>query len=259
MLQHLSAMARSQHFVGKFAAATILMTSLCASGCQDGPLYALKKANPYFTMMEWKEDTDFGVTDYQRHSELQKLAAEIGSMPMKQQNYWFKHLGRIMNNDPSPEMRRLAIQAAASLRQSGSLELIEKGLDDESLKVQMAACTALGRRGEPEAAQLLASVVGTTPELDVKNSAIAALGRHKNQMAIDSLRVVLEDLDPATTQLAISSLRGVTGKNLGNDPKRWIAAIDQTNQNKALPGAAPAGGDSNEIRYAQGEGVTIQR
>lgn len=211
-------------------------------------------------MMEWKEDRAFGVTDYQRHSELQKLAAEIGGMPAKEQNYWFKHLGRIMNNDPSPEMRRLAIQAASRLRQPDSLALIESGLDDDSLKVQMAACTALGRRSEAKAAQLLASVVGTTPELDVKNSAIAALGNHKSQVAIDTLRVVLEDLDPATTELAMSSLRGVTGKNVGNDPKQWIAAIDQTNAARNQSDSVPSGtGSADQIRYAQGMEATIQR
>lgn len=219
------------------------------TGCHDGPLYALKHTNPYFVLREWRRDRALGVTDQERRKELARLSEEIGDMPAKDQAFWKGHLGRIVNNDPSPEMRRLAMVAASRIDDASAIDLIESGLDDESLKVQMEACRSLGVRKEPRAAQLLASTVGTTTELDVKNSAIAALGSHKGTIPVESLRVVLDEQDPATLDLAMSSLKSVMGKDYGNDPKQWIAAIDAS-----APVSTPDG-DSG-IRFADREDET---
>ena len=234
-----------------------IVATLCvlACGCHDGPLYALKKVNPYFALREWKRDRKLGVTDHQRRLELESLADQIADMSAKDQAFWANHLGRIMANDPSPEMRRLTVLAASRMKDPAAMGLIEQGLDDENLKVQMEACRSLGKRPEPEAAQMLASTLGTTTEVDVKNSAIRALGNHKGDIPTDSLRVVLEGQDPATIDLAMTSLRGVMGKDLGNDPKQWIAVIDQ----QQMPeGTDQSGGGSGEVRVAEGEG-SIQR
>ncbi|WP_235908586.1 HEAT repeat domain-containing protein [Roseiconus nitratireducens] len=212
-------------------------------------MYALKHVNPYFPLREWKRDRALGVTDNQRRDELASLASQIGDMSQKDQTFWAGHLNRIMNNDPSPEMRRLAVLAAGRIHGSESLELVQRGLGDENVKVQMEACRALGRRSEPQAARMLASTVGTTTELDVKNSAIEALGNHKGAIPMDSLRIALQDQDPATTDLAIQSLRGVTGKDFGDSPQEWIAALDQMQPPAATPD--PVDGDADRIRYAQ--------
>jgi hypothetical protein len=231
-------------------------------GCQDGPLYALKTINPYFTMREWKQDQKLGVTDHERHRDLRALALQIDSMSTNEQAKWLQHLDRIFENDPNPEMRRLAVVAAGKTAVPGSLELVERGLDDESIKVQMESCRALGTRSEPEAAQLLASTLGTTAELDVKHSAIAALGNHQGRIPLNSLRIVLDEQDPATLDLVMNSLRGVTGKDFGEDPQQWIAAIDQmTPESQTEPAEDRPGSpmsDPGTIRYAQGEGNSIR-
>ncbi|NND99738.1 MAG: HEAT repeat domain-containing protein [Pirellulaceae bacterium] len=202
--------------------------SFAISGCHDGPLYALKHVNPYFTMKEWREDRAFGVTDHQRRNELLTLCEQIGDMPMERQTFWSGHLNKMIDNDPSPEMRRLAINAAGKLKTNTAVGLIEKGLKDDSIKVRMEACRALGRRSEPYAAQLLASTAGSETEQDVQHAAIAAMGSHKNQIATNSLRMALSDRNPATQSIAMQSLRSVTGKNYGNKPDAWLAALDKT-------------------------------
>ena len=60
--------------------ACVGITCLGITGCHDGPLYSLKRVNPYF-LSEWKEDRAIGVTDYERRKELEILAATIGSKP----------------------------------------------------------------------------------------------------------------------------------------------------------------------------------
>ena len=203
----------------------VALGTLALSGCHDGPLYALKTVNPYFTMKEWREDDQLGVTDHERRNELIALTKKIGSMPANRQLFWAGHLSQLYEKDPSSEMRRLAINAAGKLRHGPAIALIEKGLKDDNLKVRMEACRALSRRGEPRAIQLLAATAGSETDQDVKNAAIAALGSHKGQIAMNSLRLALDDRNPATRDLAMQSLRHVTGKDFGNRPAEWLKAI----------------------------------
>ncbi len=104
--------------------------------------------------------------------------------------------------------------------------MIDKGLDDDSTKVRMEACQALGKRQGDDAARMLAATVGTETSDDVKHAALTALSNHKSQLAIDSLKIALSDRNPATRDLAVQSLKGATGKNYGDDPTVWIAALD---------------------------------
>ena len=209
---------------------------LFVAGCQDGPLYALKAANPYYTMGDWKKDAELGVTDHQRRKELASLADSIASLPPERQEFWTSHLEEIIADDDSAEMRRLAVRAAGGINSSAGVALINKGLEDDSSKVRMQACESLSRRNDDESARMLAAAVGTETDQDVRHAAISALARHKSSIATQSLRVALEDRDPATRSLVIASLQDSTGMNHGNDPQAWIAALDQ----KSSPATHPA-------------------
>ena len=239
---------------------------LSLTGCHDGPLYALKTVNPYYTLREWKDDRALGVTDHERRQELTTLASRIGNLPTERQQFWARNLSQIMQNDPNPEMRRIAMLAAGRLKTSDALQLLEMGLDDENMKVRMESCRGLGKRAEPQAAQLLASTFGTETDQDVRNAAVTALGNHKGNVALDSLRLALDEQDPATTDLAMKSLRGVTGKNLGATPAQWIAALDRSAPGNNTPGnndpgkigpASPASDDPT-VRVASGESTELR-
>ncbi|SMP50267.1 HEAT repeat-containing protein [Neorhodopirellula lusitana] len=189
-------------------------------------MYALKQANPYFSMQQWKADQKIGITDHERREELMSLAESMPNLPADRQQYWSGHLKQIFENDESAEMRRLAILAAGKTNNAEMLKLVEKGLDDDNLKVRMEACRALGNRPEDEAARLLASTVGKSQDQDVRHAAITALAKHPGKIASDSLKLALQDRDPATQNLVIGSLRQSTGQDYGTDPETWIAALD---------------------------------
>ena len=208
--------------------ATLIGLALCCftiTGCQDGPLYALKVANPYFSVKEWGEDEAIGVSDHVRRDQLIALSKTIDDLPAERQATWTNELHQLFDNDPSPEMRRLAVLTIRGVQTPQALRLIEKGLDDENVKVQMEACRSLGYQSNEEAVQLLASTVGTQSNQDVKHSAMQALASHKSQVAIDALQIALNDRNPATQLIAVESLRGSTGQDYGDDPAAWIAAL----------------------------------
>ncbi len=208
-------------------AGTVALSAVSLTGCQDGPLYAMKTVNPYFTMKEWKEDEALGVTDHERRKQLAKLSETIDKLPPDRQEFWAGHLQKMLENDQSAEMRRLVVRAAGRLEGPAALKLIEQGLDDTSTKVRMEACRSLGMMSDDDdATRLLVAAIGTDTSEDVKHSAMDALANHKNKIAVDSLRLALSDRNPATRSLAVQSLRGATGKNYGDDPQVWIAALD---------------------------------
>lgn len=204
--------------------------SLLVCGCQDGPLYAIKAANPYFSIREWKADEELGVTDHTRRTELSRLASSIDSMSNERQTFWTQHLEKIMLNDKSSEMRRLAVNAAGKITAVSPMRIIDLGLEDENTKVRMEACRALGRRSEPEAASALAKTAGSETDEDVKHAALAALSNHKGAVAVQSLQTALNDRNPATQELVINSLKSVTGQDHGADPQKWIAALQAPRQ-----------------------------
>jgi hypothetical protein len=189
-------------------------------------MYAIKAVNPYYALGEWKQDEAIGVTDHERRAQLSSLAESIDELPVERQKYWAEHLDKILENDESPEMRRLVVRAAGRLNDPSALDLIERGLDDESMKVRMEACNSLGRRDGEESAIMLATVVGTETDQNVKHAALRGLANHKNQIAVDSLKIALADPNPATRHVAVESLKGSTSKDYGDDPKVWIAALE---------------------------------
>jgi len=204
----------------------ISLQALLVTGCQDGPLYALKVANPYYSLKEWRAEKAYGETDHERWQELLRLSQTIDKLPTSEQQEWVKQFSGILENDESAEMRRLVVVSAGRLDSAESLSLIESGLKDPSTKVRMEACRSLGGRRGSDSVRLLASVFGSESNQDVKNAAVAALASFSDQIAVDSLRLALSDRNPATRAVAISSLRESTGKDYGDDPKEWIAALD---------------------------------
>ena len=236
-------MPRPHRVVRLAAAATLIIGSaaglVATTGCHDGPLYALKVANPFFSLKEWRADEQIGVTDHVRRGQLQKLAKQIPGMTPAEQSKWVPHLQKIYENDANAEMRRLTLVAAAGLAdESIAAELIGRGLDDSVAKVRMEACRSLGKRKGEDAARTLVATLNTDADLDVRHSAIAALANHPTEIAAASLKRILKDQDPATRSLAMSTLRQTTGQNVGNDPEQWIALLDKTDNPEAAAGPA---------------------
>lgn len=215
----------SSRLLHRLIVLVVAITSIHVAGCHDGPLYALKRANPYFSMREWANDEKIGVTDHKRREELLALAESIESLPAERQAFWHSHLEQIYANDASSEMRRLAVLAAGRTNDPRVLTLLESGMNDDSVKVRMEACRALGRQSSDDAARLLATTLGSTSDRDVRHAAIQALANHPGAVANNALSNLLKDRNPATQSLVIASLQRTTGQNLGSDPDAWIAAL----------------------------------
>lgn len=204
---------------------TLFVACLACAGCHDGPLYALKHANPIL-VQQWRADEALGTTDHQRRKELELLVRTMPTLSAADRAGWQPHLRKLMENDPNADMRHLAIRASQSIEGPAALELIEMGLDDENLKVRMAACDVLGKRPEPAAAQRLARLAGESTNLDVRQAALRGLQNQGGDVANNAMKLALEDRDPAIRMTAVASLEKMTGKDFGNQPEAWLAFLN---------------------------------
>ncbi|MEL6897325.1 MAG: HEAT repeat domain-containing protein, partial [Planctomycetota bacterium] len=161
-----------------------------------------------------------------RLGELEHLASSIGNMTDERQQYWLPQLKQVLENDKSPAIRWFAVKAAGRIRSRDALQLVEMGLEDESIKVQMAACEAMGKRTEPEAGALLAKVVGSSQDHDVRLTAVDSLGSHTGDSVRAALRQAVQKREPAIRITSIASLKRVTGQDFGNDVDAWVAYLD---------------------------------
>ncbi|WP_417739595.1 HEAT repeat domain-containing protein [Rosistilla oblonga] len=203
----------------------ILTTCALLAGCHDGPLFALKTINPVYRS-QWADDEKLGPTDAQRHEELQRLVASMPSLSDADQEYWLAHIEALLENDKNPEMRTLAIRALAGCRSQRVLDLCEKQLTDESIKVRMAVCDVLAVRDEARSTELLGTTIGSESNEDVKMAAIAAVGKHQSPEAAQALKASLKSRNPAVRAAAVESLAQCTGKELGEDPQVWVAYLE---------------------------------
>ena len=198
----------------------LLLTVLGAAGCLDGPMFALKRINPYYRR-QWAKDSVLGPTYHDRISEVRLLRQQLPGMSSEEQASWVESLDTIIHHDPSPEMRREAVLAVAAVKGPRAVELISAASEDESVKVRMAACEAVGQQDLESAIPLLQKMLKDEDVHGVRVAAINTLGTIGDQRAIDLLGGVLQERSPALQEAATKALASSTGKSFGGDVAKW--------------------------------------
>lgn len=191
-----------------------------ATGCLDGPLFALKKMNPYFRR-EWAKDVAIGPTYYERIEELRLLKTQLASMSEEEQSKWLVHLDAIVKHDPSPEMRREAVLALGSVRSEQSVSIIQFAANDNAAKVRMAVCKAIANQSETAAYPILQKMLKDEDEDGVQKEAVLALGNFNSTESKGMLTAVLQEKSPAMQFVATEALGKSTGLHYGGDVAKW--------------------------------------
>lgn len=132
-----------------------------------------------------------------------------------------RQLVKMMLSEHDPRVRCRILEVAADFETPTAGAICTGALQDPDERVRMAACSAWGRRGGPEAIDLLAARYQNDPELDVRLRAIRALGELHDMAAVPVLAKALEDGDPAVQYRAVAALKQASGRDLGNDVNRW--------------------------------------
>lgn len=191
------------------------------TGCVDGPLYALKRVNPYYTA-QWKKDREHGPTFEDRYDELIFVKSRLPMMEPAEQAEWSTRLASIVQNDVSAEMRSQAIGAIAGLKTPEATTALNAASSDDVEKVRLAACEAWKLHGGQAATDMLSSIATRTDETtSVRQAAIASLATLPDANAQATLARLIDDESPAIQYQVAQSLGEITGQEYGGDIGAW--------------------------------------
>ena len=160
-------------------------------------------------------------TPAERVAALRKLTERASRAGPDEQERISRELAQAIRKEADPSLRAEIVQTLGHYPTESAGLTLRSALSDSEADVRTAACEAWGRRGGPEAVELLGGVVSGDIDPDVRLAAIRALGNTGDPKAVDALRGALADSDPATQRRVMLSLREVTGKDFGGDARKW--------------------------------------
>ena len=163
----------------------------------------------------------YGPTADQRMKKLGEDVATAKAGTAEQQAEFTRQLAATMLAEHDPRVRSRILEAAAEFDTPAAAAICRGALQDPDERVRMEACAAWGKRGGPEAVELLAARYRSDAELDVRLRAIRSLGESGDPTAIAVLARALEDSDPAVQYRAVAALKRVSGRDLGDDVNKW--------------------------------------
>ncbi|QDU54355.1 HEAT repeat domain-containing protein [Aeoliella mucimassa] len=143
--------------------------------------------------------------------------------------------------EPDPLVRVAIIDTLAAFRTPQAATVIELGLGDEDVDVRRHCCRALGERGDPAGVPVLARVINSEPDLNVRVAAVDALGEINSPDAYTALAVAMEDRDPALQYAGVKSMKSISGQDFGGRVESYL---------QYARGQTPTNTESDEISVA---------
>jgi HEAT repeat protein len=160
-------------------------------------------------------------TPQDRALELAELAEAAAQKTPEEQSYITAQLADEIRTEEDPVMRRHILRALAAYPTPLALAILTAGLQDGDLEVRRAACLSLGRYGGPQAVGALTQAANSATDMDVRITAVRALGMTGDKLSLAPLTDALVDPDPAIQFRAQESLRAVSGRDFGGNVQAW--------------------------------------
>ena len=200
----------------------IVMAGLSSMiGCHSGPFVELSYWDPSIRA-DWKADEKIAPSFHRQVEELQALRSSASSMSEAQQAEKLAVLLPLLNSKEHPMLRAEVARTLGEFTSPGALQGLRQAVRDEDEAVRAIACKGWGKRRDEEAVQVLAKVVGSDTEFDVRIEAARQLGNFSNsQLALDTLGRALDEKDPAMQLAVTKSLTKLTGRPYGNQVSAW--------------------------------------
>lgn len=165
-------------------------------------------------------------TPAERVAVLHNLTERASRAGPEEQDRVSRELAQAIRQEADASLRAEIIYTLGHYPTKSAGLTLRSALSDSDAEVRIAACRAWGRRGGPEAVELLGGVVSGDVDADVRLAAIQALGVTGDPKAANALRGALVDNDPATQRRVMLSLHEVTGKDFGDDARKWQAYLN---------------------------------
>jgi len=183
-----------------------------------------------------RSDTVPGVvTPAEKITQLKKLSSEAAKSDPQTKHQVVGQLVTGIRSETDALIRAETIRTLGDYPDPSADAVLKAALNDPDADVRIAACEAWGKRGDAQAAGLLAPILSSDVNQDVRLSAARALGKIKDQQAIAALGEVLTDSNPAMQYQAVLSLKEITGADLGNNVDRWRQYVQEQHPQPPQP------------------------
>ncbi len=207
------------------------------SGCETG-LLAKKNWNNPFAQTDTSYKEAYGATPAQVSRQIRNLGDNAAKMTESERQSACGELINRYSKESDPLIRREMVYALGSFPDPYSLPGLRAAIQDSDPFVRVETCRAWSRRSSAEALDVLAGIAQADDNVDVRQAAVKGLRRFQSPEAVRVLGSLLNERDPALQYLAIQSLKGATGQDLGDDVRKWNAYI-ASNYGGTSPSAAP--------------------
>jgi HEAT repeat protein len=207
----------------------ILFAAILLPGCADLPTWV-----PFNGPVS--DEIPGLVTPARKIKQLRRLAQAGPESSPQEKRAVVEYLTQSIRCEADSLVRAEIIHTAGEYPIRESAPLLKAALQDPDADARVAACEAWGKRGDdPQAAELLAGVLHTDTNHDVRLAAARALGSTRSPQAIAALSDALVEQDPAMQYRAMLSLKDVTGEDLGNNVDRWQQYVKEGHAQPAKP------------------------
>jgi HEAT repeats len=161
------------------------------------------------------------LTPAMRVDTIRQVAAQADDTASPRQSELTDQLARQIQIEPDALVRKAIIEAMGEFRTPLAQQVLEAGTSDSDASVRIAACQALGKRGEARSIDALAKSLRADRDIDVRLAAAEALGNIKSPASVKALAVALDDHDPAMQYVGVQSMKSITGEDYGGDVQAW--------------------------------------
>lgn len=216
---------------------TFFVLMLGLGGCAE---LDLAPSGPIFPWEKAKTDVVPGLASpADRIAVVRKLRQKAAWAKPAEQERISGELAAAFADEADPLIRAEIVRAAGGYRTATAASVLRTAVNDSDSDVRVGACEGWGKRGGPEAVEILSSTLASDVDSDVRLAAARALGQTGDHTpkpleyggfvwglgadprAVAALGKILDDRDPAMQYVAVQSLRNVTGKDFDGDVDRW--------------------------------------
>ena len=163
------------------------------------------------------------ITPGMRIATVREMAAQARDLDSSEQTRLSQQLASQIQTEPDPLVRQAIQETIAEYETPLAQDVLLAGLQDNETDVRLACCRKLAGRSELAVVNSLRQVIEQDEDLDVRLAAVEALGKIPSTESVGALAIALKDRDPAMQYAGVQSLKAISGQNLGNDVKAWIA------------------------------------
>jgi hypothetical protein len=191
------------------------MTAGACAGCS----YAQKSKTARFFSFRTHHKKDPTITiqtPADKIEELRVMADEAPQMAMDVQEKNALELTQRIQVEEDTLVRAQIIKTMAAFKTNTATAVLNASVHDADRDVRIACCDAWCTRGGPEGTRMLAELLSSDTDLDVRMAAARALGKLENPEAVKALSVALDDQNPAMQNRAKVSIEKVTKKEFKN-------------------------------------------